>query len=399
MTQNFDIIYCERSGDIVDSFNKWSSKDSNRASPLVTYSSQFFEFSKRIGATTYALSGCSRSDWSSASGFLVKHHRRRSFRIPVVGYHLEQLRYGLLLFWLACRYRPKVMYVDSGVTNWIFLAPIRLLRIRIVAVLHNTLWPDGFRPSGLGKRLILATAKPFFRFFADASFCLSPAVERQVRCLVGKRPHRVVNYRALFDPRHFVADPRHPSYDDRPFRVMFAGRIEQEKGVFDLLESASQLQLEHPGDYLFHICGDGIGLKPLNERIAELGLSAVVITHGRLDREALIDKYRKAHVVVVPTRSNFCEGYAQVVAEAVLLGRPVITNRVVPAFEDLHDAIEEAIADDPKSLTRCIKRLSNDKDLFEAKRRACAGLRDRILDETTSFFWQLLNNRDIVKSD
>ena len=51
--------------------------------------------------------------------------------------------------------------------------------------------------------------------------------------------------------------------------------------------------------------------------------------------------YDDAHVVIVPTTSDFIEGFNKVVAEAVLAGKPVITSSVCPALEYVRDAVIE----------------------------------------------------------
>jgi glycogen(starch) synthase len=117
---------------------------------------------------------------------------------------------------------------------------------------------------------------------------------------------------------------------------------------------------------------------------------------GHLDRAELLAKYRSAHVVVVPTRNDFCEGYAQVVAEAVLLGRPVVTNKVVPALEDLGEVIEKANPDDVGSLVQYLKTLAFDRNVFEKKRQACVKLRGVILNADLSLYAQLMKNKDLI---
>ena len=42
-----------------------------------------------------------------------------------------------------------------------------------------------------------------------------------------------------------------------------------------------------------------------------------------------------AHAMIVPTTSEFKEGFAMVAAESVLAGRPVVLSDVVPAWESL----------------------------------------------------------------
>ena len=393
--ERFDIIYCECWGDIAGAFEFWRNHSDDSNSPVVPYASQFFEFAKQAGARTYALSGCQRPALAHEDGITVAHHPRRVSRLPLVGYHLEQFRYALLLFVLALRYRPRTMIVDSGVTDWIFLAPLRLLGIRIVSNLHNSIWPNGFPPETMLRRLLIACDRMYFRYVADAVFCVSPIVRRQVEQLAENRPLPIVEFSSRFEDAYFVSNPDAPRHADRPFQVLFAGRVERKKGVFDLLEAARLLDSAVPGGFAYDICGDGRAYDELAQCVAKLGMSGFFRLHGRLGREQLLARYRAAHVVVVPTRSDFCEGYAQVVAEAVLLGRPVVTNLVVPALETLNEAIVESRPDDAPSLAACIRILADDPDLFAVKRSACVRLRADLFDHRRSFLAKLIEHRKL----
>jgi glycosyltransferase involved in cell wall biosynthesis len=53
------------------------------------------------------------------------------------------------------------------------------------------------------------------------------------------------------------------------------------------------------------------------------------------------EMFGRCHVVLVPTRSSYSEGFNAVVAEAILSGRPVITSKLCPAIELVRDAVVE----------------------------------------------------------
>jgi glycosyltransferase involved in cell wall biosynthesis len=400
MAERFDFIYCECWGDIVGAFEQWRAGLDGAGSPAIPYSAQFFEFGRQVGARVYGLSGCLRPASAEGGGMRAAHHPRKAYWLPSglpwIGYHLKQLRYAALIVRLAIRFRPSAVFVDSGVTHLVLLAPLRLLGVRVIAVLHNSIWPNGFPPGRLSRRLLVHGDRLFFRHVASAVFCVSPVIRRQVAELAGSRCPPLVELRGAFDALHFQAEENVPAHAARPFRVVFAGRVERTKGVFDLLEAAGKLDAETPAKFVFDICGDGAAMDELRSRAQDRGLTECFRLHGRLERSELLAAYRRAHVVVVPTRSDFCEGFALVVAEAILLGRPVITNSVVPALEELGEAIVEVKPDDPASIAEAVARLADDAELFAAKRSACKSLRPRILDRHTSFLARLLDNRELI---
>ena len=96
-------------------------------------------------------------------------------------------------------------------------------------------------------------------------------------------------------------------------------------------------------------------------------------------------RYLETHIVIVPTRSTFAEGFAKVVAEAILLLRPVVTSPVVPASEVLAGAIMLARTDDARSYAEVIGEIQMDEQLYLRLVANARWLRPSILDDSTAF--------------
>ena len=165
-----------------------------------------------------------------------------------------------------------------------------------------------------------------------------------------------------------------------PFRVLFAGRIERYKGVFDLLEIARRLFAAGKTHIEFDLCGNGSSVEKLKEDVAAAGLSDRFRLHGHQSRPQMREMYRQAHVLIVPTTTDFIEGFNQVVVEGVLAGRPVITSTVCPAVEYVREAIVEVPPDDVTAYHDAILRLCEDRALYEQKQSACADLQRHFYD-------------------
>lgn len=71
--------------------------------------------------------------------------------------------------------------------------------------------------------------------------------------------------------------------------------------------------------------------------------------------------------------------------EPVLLGRPVITNPVVPALEILRDACLVAKPDDVLSYADAIVSLVESPELYGQLVAACRRLREMFFDRSQSF--------------
>ena len=103
-------------------------------------------------------------------------------------------------------------------------------------------------------------------------------------------------------------------------------------------------------------------------------------THGKLARPALLEFYGSCHIVIVPTRSDFCEGMPSVCAEAILCHRPVITSRLSNALDVLPGALVIASPDNPQNYAHEIDRLLEDPAKYERLSGACAALQEQFYD-------------------
>jgi glycosyltransferase involved in cell wall biosynthesis len=92
------------------------------------------------------------------------------------------------------------------------------------------------------------------------------------------------------------------------------------------------------------------------------------------------EELRMAHVLIVPTTTDFIEGFNQVVVEGVLAGRPVITSSICPALSYVRDAVVEVAPDDVQGYGDAIVRLREDRGLYEEKRLACLAYQPQFYD-------------------
>lgn len=345
----------------------------------MTWSAQFFEFCRLEKLSFYAVSRFAKSGSFKDSAGTVKNMPRWNIRIPKIGYEITVAIHALRLFLLALRVRPRIIFVESGVPDGTYLWLLRLSGAKVVPILHCAFWPEGFRPTGMGARLRQMIYRAAWRGCFWRTLVVSPACGRQLTAIAGNVP--IFVFKPSFPASSFqsVAEPQ--DHGQLPFRVMYAGRIEENKGVFDILSIAERLPR---GKFEFTLCGDGPALPALKREIAGRGLDDIVKTFGKLDRPELLARYLDAHIVLVPTRSTFEEGFAMVVAEAILLLRPVVTSPVVPAAEILAAAILMARTDDVQSYADQIANIQSDEAGYVNLVAHARRLRPFILDDSTS---------------
>ena len=102
-----------------------------------------------------------------------------------------------------------------------------------------------------------------------------------------------------------------------PGRIVFAGRLNAQKGILPLLDAIATLSATTTLD----IFGDGPLRAEVDARVSALGLTERVQFRGVVPPSELAPAFRTAHVVAVPSRE---EGLGLVAAEAVLCGAPVV---------------------------------------------------------------------------
>jgi len=346
----------------------------------LTYSGQFFDFCVANGAEAWAISENSRRELFEDGPIRVENRSKRMLGRGSLRFHLRQLLHALSLIGSCLRYRPDIMIVDSGTTHWFLLAPVRLIGTRIVVNFHTGYWPVTNPPRGLVKRLIAWLDGRFFRHCVSAFIGVSPETQKQAERLAGK-PLPFFQHRAQFHDRDFRSLPA-PDLGDRPFRIVFAGRMEDNKGVFDLLEMAERLAERRPGEVLFEVCGSGSALDAVVAEHERRRLEETMVIYGSKERTELLEIYARSHLMIVPTKSTFSEGLPKACAEAALCRRPVISSALANADDVLDGALILAQPDDVESYCDAIERLLDNPEEYALAQSKSEAVRGQFLDRS-----------------
>jgi glycosyltransferase involved in cell wall biosynthesis len=369
-------------GDAIRAHGFWKQGRHDPTEVSLTFSGQIEDYCRDAGAGLFIMAYHARRDILHDGDTTIEHAPKFWPNSRGVAYHLRELLYGLLMLRSAVRFRADVAILDSGCTQYFWQSLFALFGMKVVPVLHNSLWPNGFKPNGLSDRFIRTLDRVFFRRIPEAVLCVSPACARQTEELAGSRHPPLVQIRAQFDPEFFAQIPSPPPHSKAPFTIMFIGRIVASKGVFDILEMARRIDDLAPGRVRWIVCGTGHDFDALNRRAAELHLGSVVQIRGWTSLEELASVYTQSHCAIVPTRSSFTEGLAMSAVEAVLAGRPVITNPVVPALEIVGSAAVACETNNLDSYVGQIFKLINDPRWYNALVGNCAGAGDPFLDRS-----------------
>lgn len=268
---------------------------------------------------------------------------------------------------------------------WFVLANSPLRKAKLIPALHGALEP-AFAADTFAHNVLHALNKHlFFRRFDLELLSASPLISRQLKKYSGSKEVEPALFLPLYERELFQEARQSYPAASSPFILLFAGRIIDNKGVFDLLEAVKLVTRDHGLDVHLHYAGDGPDLAELRRRILHGNLQDSVFTHGYCGKHELVSLLGSCHAVVVPSRSELTEGFAMICAEAVLAGRPLITSQVCPALELLRPAALEAEMDDVRSYAEAIVALATDPGLLAEKREATAALSASFYDPRNSY--------------
>jgi glycosyltransferase involved in cell wall biosynthesis len=377
MSEPLRIVYITSPPDIISTYDYWKKGRHHPAQVGITYSSQLFEVCRDMRAKLLAVS--IREDHATVrdGNFTILHRRNPLQAASSVWWHLGQMISGVRIVLWAIRFRADFCIMTAG-TYWFVLCCLPLFGIRIVPSIHCILWHK-YRPLKTSASIVRNLSRCLFTKRSFAIMSASADIGHQIDELTGGKHRPVAEFLPTYVREQFENIPQ-PEPTDHVFRVLFAGRIETDKGVFDLLDVAKRFEAEGHRDVVFDICGTGSQLDALRERAAHAGLDSRFRIHGHCDQGRMREMFGRSHAVIAPTTTAFIEGFNQVVVESILSGRPVITSPVCPAIAYVRDAGIEVPPDDADAYGDAILRLKQDPALYEAKRRACAALQEQFYD-------------------
>ena len=153
----------------------------------------------------------------------------------------------------------------------------------------------------------------------------------------------------------------------KELRIMFVGNVIHRKGLHTLLQALKLIGREHISAYKLDIIG-GLTSEPRYasemERYGRThGLSSIVKFHGALDNQPLIEMYKQAHLMVVP--SSY-EGFGIVYLEGMCFGLPAIGTTAGAAREIITHGQDGYLIepDDARALASHIHELAGNRELL-----------------------------------
>lgn len=148
-----------------------------------------------------------------------------------------------------------------------------------------------------------------------------------------------------------------------PFRILFLGNLIERKGLHTLLKA---LGLTPSGVHLDIVGSETTEpayARKMRKIAASNRLSSIVTFHASLDKEPLIEKFRQAHVLVVPSTY---EGFGIAYLEGMAFGLPAIGTTAGGASEIISDGVDGFLIEpgDADLLAGRLKILNKKRDVL-----------------------------------
>jgi glycosyltransferase involved in cell wall biosynthesis len=281
------------------------------------------------------------------------------------------LRMPLHLFIALYRLRRSYDVIHLHNHSWFGLYTIVIARLLRKPILTKLPGVGVFGVPGLrAGRFGLLKLKILFS--SDALVAMSAQSLRELR-VAGFPIQRVLavpNGISLLQPASMLAEPILPR---SICRVVFVGRIAEEKRVDLLLEHWASVQQQCPGEAELEIWGSGPLQATLQRRCAELGLSKSVAWRGHV--EGVRSLLPTMDIFVLPSVS---EGNSNAILEAMAAGLPIVSTPVGGTPMLVGPRGTQLLCDlNDGSLARTLIRLIRDG---QTRRAVGAQMRARVAD-------------------
>lgn len=371
------IAFVAGPGDVVGTFNCWQQGTHDPRTPVIAYSEMFYSLVSALDASALLLVEQDKQPEKPDPRFRFIFTARRRGRRGI-GYRLDERAFAKNALRHLHAYHADVILVgtdapDSLIAN---LPPAR----RIILTAHNAFWPMGKRKTSLKSRLGYFMKSRALRRI-DSVVNTSSECASQVAALGGPSGPRSFTEVPQI---HQSSYPKEVSVPSEIRRLLFVGRMEEDKGVFDVLEAFNAVAKDH-SELQLEFVGTGSADRQLQSAIAASPHVDRIVFRGQLLARSVHERLDAADLLICPTRSSFKEGLALVVVEAAVHGVPTLLSSVVPAKALFPDCCVEFPADKIPELKEALSRLINNPTDYRSLCAELARHRAKFLDRSKSW--------------
>lgn len=269
----------------------------------------------------------------------------------------------------------------------LFLATLFVLFLKKIDVIHAHGLVAGFVAVVWGKlfckRVIISTHSIYhfsksglYRNFAkwiftsaDKSLGLSKQATDEIRSL-GIPANKVGNFTYWIDTKKFQIK-KNLGWKDK-FTVLFVGRLVEEKGVNELLESVKVWN----DDIILKIIGSG----PLENEVKRVAAKYKNVEFlGIVDQDKLPLYYSGSDILIVPSTSE--EGFGRVILESLSCGTPVIGSNRGAIPEAMDETVGKLIKVTPNNIKEAVEYFYENRERLKKLAQNCRAFAERRYSE------------------
>jgi glycosyltransferase involved in cell wall biosynthesis len=290
--------------------------------------------------------------------------RLRTFTFDASSFYFAGLVWLKLIAKLIS-FRPQVVYIASCY-DWSYLRDVvlmltaKLFSAKVVCHFHGRRSGPLFADPGAIVHLFLR----WTRYSFDKIIFLSQGLKESLLPIFGTAKAKAEVIPNFVDVREF-----RPSYisDAHEARIIFIGRLSDDKGIFELLKATSLL-LDEGRALLVDILG--VGETDDEERVVQrfasrAGLDAIALFHGVKTGPEKARLLAAATLFVLPSK---LEVFPLALLEAYASGLPAVCARVGAVPEILKEGENGFLVQpgDTVALADCVRRILDDEKLRQA---------------------------------
>jgi glycogen(starch) synthase len=353
-------------GDAAGSFEYWEAGNYDPRVPVIAYSTQYYSVAAKAGAHSLVLHETLDEPAISDPRFRFVSIPRRRFG-GFVKYTLGNFVFGVKVLAELRRFRPHAVVCGTDMPLVLLLLLPR--KTQVILAAHNTYWPAGRRPTHWRARAKQWLVTVGLRR-VNAAVCTSQECADQMEQLRPLTFAKFVEIPQILSVHVSGSTVRAP--DAPVHRLLYLGRMEVEKGIYDILDAFEALAHKHT-DVTLDFAGPGGQAEAFTQRVA--ASSAKVRYLGNLAAADVHTALTAADLLICPTQSNFNEGLSLVVVEAAVHGVPSLVSSIVPAKNLFVGACAVFPVDDVDALRTMLDKLLSDDESHSA---LCRELPSRI---------------------
>jgi glycosyltransferase involved in cell wall biosynthesis len=179
---------------------------------------------------------------------------------------------------------------------------------------------------------------------------------------IGVNPNKIIPWDVVHTDKPHMFSIK--TLSERPGSLLYVGSLVEAKGVGDALAAVAHLRSKHVPVTL-KLAGKGSAEK-FQQQAKALNIDDAVEFLGLVDNATIIPLMRAADIVLVPSRSEYPEGFPLTIYEALCSRTPIVASNHPMFVRQLQHGTDAMLfsAGDAVALANQIETLLSDPDLY-----------------------------------